>query len=210
MKRLLTASLVCTLALTACGQMNDPSAQSEGGNARWNSLSTGNTTDGYNVINRREADHSEYLKYGFVRESKQTAQEKKYPGYAVYDRELLADSISEMAAVIPAVDECGTLVTDDKVFMVYNRDRSQEDMDRNDVADQVRKTALSVVPSYYEVYVCDDMDMMDEIERFGSLYPDTDEYNDTLEQTAEQFKAYPQGEPISRDQMHDDNDDYMN
>ncbi|RNA67415.1 YhcN/YlaJ family sporulation lipoprotein [Alteribacter keqinensis] len=209
MKRLLTASLVCTLALTACGQMND-TARQDGGNAQWNSLSTGNTTDGYNVINRQSADHDEYNKYGFVRESKETAKQKKYPGYAVYDRELLANSISEMAAVIPSVDECGTLVTDDKIFMVYSRNSGHEDMDRNEVADQVRKTALSVVPSYYEVYVSDDMDMMDEIERFGSLYPDSEEYNNTLEQTADQFKDYPQGEPISSDEMHDDNDDYMN
>ncbi len=207
MKRVITLALVSALAATGCGGEMDQTNETRDG--QWNPMMmrSQNTTEGYNVINRESADHDQYLEFGFVRNSKANAQEEKYPGYAVYDRELLANSISEMAAVIPSVEDCGVLVTSDQVLMVYEA-QDTNNLDRNDVADQVKKTALSVVPSYYEVYVSDDMTMMDEIERFGGLSPESDEYEDSLEQTIEQFKQYPQGESISEDELHyNDNDD---
>ncbi|TMW72480.1 YhcN/YlaJ family sporulation lipoprotein [Alteribacter natronophilus] len=216
MKRMIAASLLLTAALAGCGgemeNLTSPYGQGQQNDGKahgqWTPMGTGNTQEGYNVINREGgANHDEFNRFGFVTETKESASAKEAPGYAVYDRELLADSISEMAAVIPSVNGCSTLVTDEQVLMVYDRDENS-DKSRDEVADQVRKTALSVVPSYYEVYVSDDTALVEDIERFADLSPEGEEYDETMDQTIEQFKAYPQGEPISEDEMHSDNDDY--
>ncbi|PYZ95742.1 sporulation protein [Alteribacter lacisalsi] len=215
MKRMIAASLLLTAALTACGgqmeNLTSPYGQGQNqadGEGRWTSMGTGNTQEGYNVINREgRPGHDEFNRFGFVTETKESASEKEAPGYAVYDKELLADSISEMAAVIPDVNQCSTLVTDGEVLMVYDRD-SDSNLSRDEVADQVRKTALSVIPSYYEVYVSDDLSLQEDIERFADLSPEDNAYEESLDHTIEQLKAYPQGEPISEDEMHSENNDY--
>jgi hypothetical protein len=146
------------------------------------------------AINKSNIENKDqYLQFGYNRQTKNAAQDLEMPGYAVYDRPLLAESISEMAAVIPEVRDAGVLVTDQYVLIAYETAAN----DREAVADQVKKTAMSVVPSYYEVYVADDPIMMDEIERFGGQYSENRAEMNALLQTIDQMKTYPQGETDS-------------
>ncbi|GAE33265.1 YhcN/YlaJ family sporulation lipoprotein [Halalkalibacter akibai] len=89
------------------------------------------------------------------------------------------------------VSEAGTLVTDKYVLVAYD---AQAD-NREFVADQVKRSALSIVPRYYEVYITDDPEHFDEIERFQNLTSEAPNMDGSLEQTIEEMTLLsPQGE----------------
>ena len=67
------------------------------------------------------------------------------------NREQVANIISQFSTDIPNVNDVATLVTDQEVLIAYKTDSKN----RNLTADQVKKTAMSVVPRYYHVYVTD-------------------------------------------------------
>ncbi len=156
------------------------------------------------VINRNIRGNAEqYNRFGFNRNNKETAYAgQSAPGYATYDRPLLAESISKMATTNDSVDDCAVLVTDQHVLMTYEK---SGDESREEVAEQMKQTALSLVPAYYDIYVSDDPNMAEEIERFQGLSPKEQHYQDSLEQTIERMKTYPQGEPLEIDDFdHED------
>lgn len=59
-----------------------------------------------------------------------------------------------------------TLVTDEEVLVVYDTNAK----DRTETADQVKRTAMSVVPRYYHVYVSDDYQTLaQDVENFATV-----------------------------------------
>ncbi|PYZ92911.1 hypothetical protein CR194_14830 [Salipaludibacillus keqinensis] len=187
---------------------------------------TGNTDDqtfdfmrGYGrddqsqAINKEEVRSSDpYTQYGFQRNTKNSVrQEGSIPGYSVYDRSLLAESISEMAAMIKDVNDVGVLVTDQHVLIAY-ASNAQGSPEREKVADQVKKTAMSVVPSYFDIYVADSPEFMDEIERFKGSSSKNNTHAKALEQTIEQMKEFPQGQSTDSEnkKMRNEMSSHMN
>lgn len=140
------------------------------------------------------SDPNPYTQYGFERNTKKSVQDEEIPGYTVYDRPLLAESISEIAANLRHVEDVGVLVTDQHVLVAFEHSAK----DRYKMADQMRKTAQSVVPSYYDIYVSDDPTMIDDIERFKGQSPRDDDNMKALKQTIERMKSSPQGDLKSR------------
>ncbi|UCZ52551.1 YhcN/YlaJ family sporulation lipoprotein [Bacillus shivajii] len=197
---LLLSSICLSIFMTGCG---DATNGAEGQQAE-NLFRGYQMPERHFVINRNGAGNmDQYNRFGFERHTKKTAYAgQNAPDYATYDRSLLADSISKMATTIQSVEDCAVLVTDQYVLMTYETNGTD---DRQLVADQVKKTAMSLVPSYYDIYVSDDPEMGAEIERFEGLSAKEPQYLDSLEETIEQMKRYPQGEESLR--MEDDNGD---
>ncbi|TKD69303.1 YhcN/YlaJ family sporulation lipoprotein [Pseudalkalibacillus hwajinpoensis] len=149
---------------------------------------------GMNMANSQ--DRAKKGNFGYVRESRNTNNmtSKKKPRDVVYlDRERLADMITSMAIVLPYVNDVATLVTDEEVLIGYKSTTK----DRDATADQVKKTALSVIPRYYHVYVSDEQGMIAEVERYENGSTASDELDKSIEQTIAKMKKAPQGKIVS-------------
>ena len=119
--------------------------------------------DTINVNNKREELYNEGGSrgvrnvsddYGFVRHQKSPVQGDQggTKHYSALDREQVANIISQLSTDIPNVNDVATLVTDQEVLIAYSTDTKN----RNQTADQVKRTAMSVVPRFYHVYVTDE------------------------------------------------------
>ncbi|WP_416147096.1 YhcN/YlaJ family sporulation lipoprotein [Salipaludibacillus sp. HK11] len=191
-KLALVPILLLSLSLPACGNTDDT-----GGGQAFDFMRGLKRDDNTPAINKEEVANSRhYTQFGFQRNTKNSAkQDGDIPGYSVYDRSLLAESISEMAAVLREVNDVGVLVTDQHVLIAYD----SASPDREAVADQVKQTAMSVVPMYYDVYVADDITLMDEIERFKGRSSKETTHAKALQQTIDIMKEYPQGTSADND-----------
>ncbi|ADU31662.1 YhcN/YlaJ family sporulation lipoprotein [Evansella cellulosilytica] len=189
---LLLCSIGFTIAVTGCGNDNatGPTGQ------QLDFLQEYHQPSQHFVINRRSSDDvDEYNRFGFQRQTEETAYAgQSIPDYAVFDRALLADNISKMVATNPYIREAGVLVTDQHVLITYTPE--MDDTNIYDIATQVKKTAYSGVPAFYDVYVANDMTLVDEIERFQGLSTRDQNYVQSLNATIELLLQYPQGEDI--------------
>lgn len=145
-----------------------------------------------NFLSQKELEQG---KFGYVRhqEVEGTKQERNPQKIPQIDREQLADIISRIAVRYPGIDDVATLVTDEEVFIAYHSDRNNRDL----AAQQIRNTALSVVPAYYDIYISDDRGMIQNIERFQNMSAETPNIDAMLEKVKEEMKKYPQGKSIS-------------
>jgi len=199
-KKALVSLLFISLTMSSCGTGDNVEGQGQGFN-----FMKRNQQDGQSAtINKGDvSDTKPFTQYGFQRNTNQTAtQDGGIPGYSVYDRSLLAESISEMAAILQDVNDVGVLVTDQHVLIVYD----SPSPDREAVADQVKQTAMSVVPAYYDVYVADDISLIDEIERFKGQSSRDQTHLKTLHQTIDALEEYPQGQSV--DDERNQNQDF--
>ncbi|WP_096202531.1 YhcN/YlaJ family sporulation lipoprotein [Bacillus sp. FJAT-45350] len=187
MKKLILTAFVglCTLSLTTgCGQMMGNESPTALGEAETDVRYHHSQTE---KINREDVDRT---KFGYVRHHEaQVRQQNRNPRVAYYDRALLADAISEMAVYLPEVEEAGTLVSDKYVLIAYTTDSE----DREAVANQVRLTAESIIPRFYDVYVADNPRMFNDIQRFGSLSTSSPDVDEIMSLTIEEMRSYPQG-----------------
>lgn len=92
------------------------------------------------------------------------------------NREKLAEMITDLTVKLPDVTNAATLVTDDEVFIVYRTNTTDEAL----VADQVYKTALSIVPRYYKAYVSTDQKLISQIQGLKSGTLNDKEYRESL------------------------------
>lgn len=191
-KLFVTLSICLVIASTGCQTLmqNDSPITRENHDI----INMKNRSEGFNVINP-DKNYHQIQRFGFVRHQRETAlpQGGSNPNIAAYDPELLADAISKLAILVPDVQDVATLVTDKQVLVAYktNSDNNFE------TADQVKRTAMSVVPRFFHVYVSDDPKMLTSIERFGSLSSTTKGVQDVLEHTIEEMLLSPQGRRIS-------------
>lgn len=133
--------------------------------------------------------------YGFVRHQKSPILNDKDTNghYTALDREQLANIISKYATNLPNVNDVATLVTDTEVLIAY-RTTSKN---RNLTADQVKRTAMSVVPRYYHVYVSDNANLMRDVENLASLDSTSRNARTLVAGVIKQMKKSPQGEPMN-------------
>ncbi|WP_342432848.1 YhcN/YlaJ family sporulation lipoprotein [Neobacillus sp. FSL H8-0543] len=139
--------------------------------------------------------------YGFVRHQKSPVEGDQGGSehYATIDREQVANIISTLSTDIPNVNDVATLVTDQEVLIAYNSDTK----DRNSTADQVKRTAMSVVPGYYHVYVSDDKGHMRDVENLSNLNTTSRNARNSVKHLIQLMKKSPQGKPI--DENEDEN-----
>jgi hypothetical protein len=136
--------------------------------------------------------------FGYVRQQKSPVQGQSISNENMYrlDREKVADSISKMSVAIPNVDDCATLITDEEVLISYKTDKKDKDA-RFNIADQVKKTAMSVIPRWYHVYVTDDPNLMQNVENLAKMDSDSKNVNNAIDDTINLIlQASPQGKNI--------------
>lgn len=68
---------------------------------------------------------------------------------------------------------------------------------RNETADQVKKTAISIVPRYYHVYLSDQPEMIKQIEGYSGLDPNSRDIDQILNSTIKEMLKSPQGRKLN-------------
>ena len=178
--------------LSGCAELNESTSLYEKSGTTINVRSR---NDLYNEHGVRNGADSRLTNFGYVRHQKSPipGNTTQYATIPVLNRENVADLISKLCTQLPNVYDVGTLVTDDTVFVVYKTDSTN----RFETADQVKKTAISVVPRYYHVYVSDNPRMFQDIERFGRLDANSRNVDQILQQTIKDMLKSPQGRKVS-------------
>ncbi|MEH7119782.1 YhcN/YlaJ family sporulation lipoprotein [Neobacillus vireti] len=189
MKKLLIIAGLCTLtALSGCSKDSGKNDVYE---------ESGNTI---NVNNKRNELYNEgagrkirndSTDYGFVRHQKSPLMNDNTANdhYTALDREQLANIISKYSANIHHVHDVATLVTDQEVLIAYKTDSKNRDL----TADQVKKTAFSVVPRYYHVYVSDNATLMRDVENLASMDSTGRNSRQSVNSVITQMLKSPQG-----------------
>jgi ribosomal protein S17E len=133
--------------------------------------------------------------YGFVRHQKSPLMNDNSANdhYSALDREQVANIISKLSTDNPNVNDVATLVTDQEVLIAYNTDSKN----RNLTADQVKKTAMSVVPRYYHVYVTDNKVLMRDVENLANTDSTSRNARNSVNGLIKQMKKSPQGQRMN-------------
>ncbi|TCL47346.1 sporulation lipoprotein YhcN/YlaJ [Thermolongibacillus altinsuensis] len=152
--------------------------------------------DLYNTQGVRNGTDSRLTNFGYVRHqgSPIPGNRTQYGTMPTLNRENVADLISKLCTQLPNVHDVGTLVTDEEVLIVYKTDSTN----RFETADQVKKTAISVVPRYYHVYVSDNPRMFQEIERYGRLDSNSRNIDQIIDPTIKEMLKSPQGRKLNK------------
>nr|WP_163071351.1 YhcN/YlaJ family sporulation lipoprotein [Priestia flexa] len=147
----------------------------------------------YNDLYNKEKDND--TDYGYVRYQKSPVANdtEKAQNIATLDREEAADSISKLSSAIPNVNDVATLVTDEDVLIAYKTDTK----DRNATADQVKRTAMSIMPRYYHVYVSDNPQHIQDIERFSEANTKAESVEESIHLTIKEMLKSPQGRKMN-------------
>jgi ribosomal protein S17E len=207
LKKLVIILGLCTLtALTGCSKdMSNRDVYEESGNT-------------INVNNKRHDLYNEGASrsvrnasnnYGFVRHQKSPLMNDNTANdhYTALNREQVANIISKLSTEIPNVNDVATLVTDQEVLIAYKTDSKN----RNMTADQVKKTAMSVVPRYYHVFVTDNKVLMRDVENLANLDSTSRNARNLVNGLIKQMKKSPQGQRMnpSEDENGLTPDDHM-
>lgn len=191
-KFMITAGLVSIAALAGCNGGQDE-GRGIGGDDKNTSLTNTHTPARMYDEDYRNTDHSS-ADFGFTRTDKHIieGQNIAYTTPAI-DKEQMADIISKLAVQLPGVSRIASLVTDDEVLVVYTTDSD----DREDTADMVKRTALSVVPRYYHVYVSDNPNLAQNVENLSVLNAGSDKVDASIGALIKEMKKSPQGYKVS-------------
>ncbi|MDP4085636.1 MAG: YhcN/YlaJ family sporulation lipoprotein [Bacillota bacterium] len=133
--------------------------------------------------------------YGYVRHQKSPVlnDNMNNNNFAALNREQLANIISKYSTNIPHVDDVATLVTDREVLIAYHTDTNNRDM----TADQVKKTAMSVIPRYFHVYVTDNWHLRRDVEALSYLDSTSKHARNLVNHLIKEMKKSPQGKAMN-------------
>ncbi|MCH1625545.1 YhcN/YlaJ family sporulation lipoprotein [Fredinandcohnia quinoae] len=192
MKKYMIITGLCVLtALSGCantGEKSKSSIYEKSGNT----INIADRTDLYNDGKNHKNQNADF---GYVRHQKSpiAGDTKVYDTMPTLDREKVADLISKISTQMPNVHDAATLVTDEEVLIAYQTDSE----DRFQTAEQVKLSAMSVVPRFYHVYVSDDPAMIKEIERFAPLKTTNRNVDQIITSTIQRMLKSPQGKKVN-------------
>ncbi|WP_373893226.1 YhcN/YlaJ family sporulation lipoprotein [Virgibacillus natechei] len=130
-------------------------------------------------------------KLGYVRYTNdQVDNDREQNRNITIDRNEMANSITRVVLRNDGFEEVATLVTDEKVLIAYEKD---EDIDENTAADIAKKTAMSIMPRFFEIYVSDNEILMEDIESLSNSTTENRNYDNTIDQIIEEMEKSPQG-----------------
>jgi hypothetical protein len=197
LKNKMLAAGVISFSLLGAGCANDLASDGdEIFHDNGNTINVGEEEDIYREVENNE--HARGEQFGYVRHQKSPIEGRTISTDDMYtiDREKVADSISKMSVTLPRVQDASTLVTDEEVLVAYKTDAKDKDV-RFGVADQVKRSAMSVVPRWYHVYVTDDPNLMQNVENLASMDTDMDNVNTAIDDTINlMLQDSPQGREI--------------
>lgn len=190
-KSLVFAGICSIFALTACANNNANIGANDPYKESGNTINVNNDrAELYNEDDHKSmSDKSE--DFGYVRHQRNPVMGTNASNdhYAAIDREQLAKIISQFETDVPNVDDVSTLVTDEEVLIVYKTDSK----DRSLTADQVKRTAASVVPSWFDVYVSDNTNLRQDVENFATLDADSRNIDSLMANIIKKMSSSPQG-----------------
>ncbi|MBB2483366.1 YhcN/YlaJ family sporulation lipoprotein [Bacillus sp. APMAM] len=199
-KKIITATMLSMALLAACSNNNgknvaeNPAVYKKNGNT----VNRNERVDMYNKgLEKTSADRQN--EFGYVRHVKSPVpgQNIKYQDIYTLNREKVADAISKLAVTNPKVHDAATLVTDEEVLIWYKTDAKSK-KDRNNVADQVKKTAFSTVPRWYHVYVTDNPTLKQYVENISYMKSSDANKERVIRQTVKMMlDSSPQGYKMS-------------
>ncbi|GGC81525.1 hypothetical protein GCM10007216_10090 [Thalassobacillus devorans] len=156
----------------------------------------GNAMDNYQDPIDQDGDGDLNDQLGYVRYDKSQIDPEGNYNTGV-NREETADMITKMVLTMDEIHDAGTLVTDDEVLVAYKK---ADDAERNQAADMVKKTVLSLVPRYYEVYVSDQESAFKDIQSLSNTSTSDQNYDNVLENIITRMREAPQGEDTYNDE----------
>ncbi|WP_257349553.1 YhcN/YlaJ family sporulation lipoprotein [Pseudalkalibacillus decolorationis] len=186
----MTVFLFSILGLTGCGMTND---EYEGANG--NGVNPTKTNELENQAGTRGEGQAERMDdYGYTRIQSPLGNGSRIFGDSPkIDKKQLSTIISRLVMQMEEVNDAATLVTSEEVLIVYDTDAEN----RNQMADKVKRSAISVVPRYYHVYVSDDTTLFESIERYKNLDDNTENVESSLNALIKEMKKSPQGKRMS-------------
>ncbi len=132
-----------------------------------------------------EADKGQKETFGYRRYQKQ-----QFKAQPQLDRDQLANNVTRLALSNQHVEEAAALVTSKYVLIAYDASSG----DREEVAEQVKRSASSILPRFFKIYLTDDHGMFEEIERFQGLSTRSKQTGRSLEETIKEMQLSPQGD----------------
>lgn len=128
---------------------------------------------------------------GYVNYTKeQFDAESKEEHMVTMDRNKMADTIARIILQNNAFEEVATLVTDKEVLIAYDKNDHLSD---DEALDFAQKSAMSVMPRFFEIYVTDNPSLIPDIQSLHNTTTLDRSHNNTLQQIiSEMEKQTPQ------------------
>jgi hypothetical protein len=196
-------TILCFALLAGCSSKNNNKAAIDPENSGIY-IKSGNTINQYDreeLLNPNKVDTQakQSQEFGYVRHVKNplSGGNIHYKDIYTINREKVADTISKLAVSLPDVHDAASLVTDEEVLVAYQT-KAKGKKARFDIADQVKRTAMSVVPRWYHVYVTDDPALRRNVENLASLNGRSPNRESMIQNTVKMMlKNSPQGRRMS-------------
>ncbi len=181
MKKNGVIAMMCAILLSACGTMDRQAADD-------NTLykKSGNTINQYEQHDQYNQSLNNDEPFGFVRQVKSPLEGETMDNQDIkgMNREQLAYTISKLTVALNHVVDSSVVVTDREVLIAYQTDDEEgKQVSKEEIADQVKKTAQSVVPRWFNVYVTDDPTLRQNVENIASMNLRMAEKNKTIADT---------------------------
>lgn len=190
-RRWIAAALMTVLALSGCGLDTRNNHHSSGLNRMPDPTQDVTYKGPSKNIQKNSESDARIGAFGFMHYSRKPGRE-----YALSvdhlpktDYQALADIITRLELSLPDIYDVGTLVTDQYVLIAYKTSNNN----RQEAAQQVKRTALSVVPNYYKVYISDLPFAQQDIANYKDLSANTPRVHQWLEHVINRMKEAPQG-----------------
>ncbi|WP_243290420.1 YhcN/YlaJ family sporulation lipoprotein [Bacillus sp. FJAT-47783] len=191
-KQLIPVFIAAALTLTGCqlGAENQDLYEENG-----NTINVTDRSELYNEDGIKNGTDDMDNHFGYVRHQKSPIKgyEKLSTQTPEIDREQIANIISSLSVQLPNVNDVATLVTDDEVLVGYVTDSKN----RLETADQVKKTAISVVPRYFHIYVTDNPNLIKQIESYSQMDTNALRADRSLDTIIKEMLKSPQGRPLN-------------
>ncbi|GGJ89916.1 putative lipoprotein YutC [Lentibacillus kapialis] len=130
-------------------------------------------------------------KLGYVRYTKEQVENETEKQHGVnIDRTALANMITRIILRNDGFAEAATLVTDNKTLIAYDK---EDALDKDKAADIANKTAVSILPGYFDVYVSDNAALIGDIQSLHNSSIEDNKYDNTINQIIEQMEHSSQG-----------------
>ena len=180
MNRILSILVLC-FVLTACAHTDNSTGEQE---QILDQLDPNRETKIQNTSNLND-------KLGYVNYTRDQLNIDSEEHHAVsIDKIQMADMIARIILRNEGFNRVATLVTDEEVLIAYDRN---DDLDQNIAADIASKTAASIMPRFYHVYVTDNETLIQDIQSLHNSSTQNNNYDNTLDQIIAQMKKSPQG-----------------
>ncbi|MFN2744137.1 MULTISPECIES: YhcN/YlaJ family sporulation lipoprotein [Bacillus] len=140
-------------------------------------------------------------RFGYARHQATPVANKEKMRAPKINREEMAHIISSLTVQLPNIQDASALVTDEEALVVYQTDTKE----REETADQVKKTAASVIPRYYKIYISDDASLMQSIANFSRLGSNSRNVDQLMADTIKDMQKSPQGKATT--EMDDEETD---